>query len=204
MYIPDIYKNENQEAITAFLKENSFGILINQTNGKLWATHIPLELSVNKEGKTILEGHISKENIQWKGFMENDQILAIFSGPHSYISPSWYDHENVPTWNYIAVHVYGKIKIIEGAAVIESLKKLVDKYEQNSKNPVRIEDLSEQTMMQSRGIIAFEIEIEEIQAQQKMSQNRDNKNYQNIISELEKTNENHSIAVANEMKKCPR
>jgi transcriptional regulator len=204
MFIPDIYKNENQEAIIAFLKENSFGILINQTNGKLWATHIPLELGTNKEGKTILEGHISKENPQWKGFAENDQILAIFSGPHSYISPSWYDHENVPTWNYIAVHVYGKIKIIEGDAVIESLKKLVDKYEQNSENPVRIEDLSEKTMMQSRGIVAFEIEIEEIQAQQKMSQNRDDKNYQNIISELEKTNTNQSIAVANEMKKCPR
>lgn len=204
MYIPDIYKNENQESITAFLRENSFGILINQTNGKLWATHIPLELGINKEGKTILEGHISKENPQWKGFAENDQILAVFSGPHSYISPSWYDHENVPTWNYIAVHVYGKIKIIEGDAVIESLKKLVDKYEQNSQNPVRIEDLSEKTMMQSRGIVAFEIEIEEIQAQQKMSQNRDDKNYQNIISELEKTNKNQSIAVANEMKKCPR
>lgn len=204
MYIPNLYKNENQEAITAFLKENSFGILINQTNGKLWATHIPLELSINSEGKTILEGHISKENPQWQGFAENDQILAIFSGPHSYISPSWYDHENVPTWNYIAVHVYGKIKIIEGDAVIESLKRLVDKYEQNSENPVRIEDLSEKTMMQSRGIVAFQIEIEEIQAQQKMSQNRDDKNYQNIISELEKTNKNQSIAVANEMKKCPR
>jgi transcriptional regulator len=204
MFIPDIYKNENQEAITAFLKENSFGILINQTNGKLWATHIPLELGTNKEGKTILEGHISKENPQWKGFAENDQILAIFSGPHSYISPSWYDHENVPTWNYIAVHVYGKIKIIEGDAVIQSLKRLVDKHEQNSENPVRIEDLSKKTMMQSRGIVAFEIEIEEIQAQQKMSQNRDDKNYQNIISELEKTNINQSIAVANEMKKCPR
>lgn len=204
MYIPDLYKNENQEAITAFLKENSFGILINQTNGKLWATHIPLELSINSEGKTILEGHISKENPQWQGFVENDQILAVFSGPHSYISPSWYDHENVPTWNYIAVHVYGKIKIIEGDEVIESLKRLVDKYEQNSENPVRIEDLSEKTMMQSRGIVAFQIEIEEIQAQQKMSQNRDDKNYQNIISELEKTNKNQSIAVANEMKKCPR
>jgi transcriptional regulator len=204
MFIPDIYKNENQEAITAFLKENSFGILINQTNGKLWATHIPLELGTNKDDKTILEGHISKENPQWKGFAENDQILAIFSGPHSYISPSWYDHENVPTWNYIAVHVYGKIKIIEGDAVIQSLKRLVDKYEQNSENPVRIEDLSKKTMMQSRGIVAFEIEIEEIQAQQKMSQNRDDKNYQNIISELEKTNINQSIAVANEMKKCPR
>jgi transcriptional regulator len=203
MYTPEIYKNENQEEIKKFLLENSFGILINQTNGKLCATHIPLELDINKEGKDILCGHISKENPQWNGFTDNDQILAVFSGPHSYISSSWYDHENVPTWNYIAVHVYGKIKIIEGEAVIESLKKLVDKYEQNSENPVRVEDLSKKTMMQSRGIVAFEIEITEIQATKKISQNRDEKNHQNIISELEKTNTNQSIAIANEMKKCP-
>ena len=203
MYTPEIYKNENQEEIKKFLQENSFGILINQTNGKLCATHIPLELETTKEGKDILWGHISKENPQWNGFIDNDQILAVFSGPHSYISSSWYDHENVPTWNYIAVHVYGKIKIIEGEAVIESLKKLVDKYEQNSKNPVLVENLSEKTMMQSRGIVAFEIEITEIQATKKLSQNRDEKNHQNIISELEKVNTNQSIAIANEMKKCP-
>jgi len=203
MYTPEIYKNENQEEIKKFLQENSFGILINQTNGKLCATHIPLELETTKEGKDILWGHISKENPQWNGFIDNDQILAVFSGPHSYISSSWYDHENVPTWNYIAVHVYGKIKIIEGEAVIESLKKLVDKYEQNSKNPVLVENLSEKTMMQSRGIVAFEIEITEIQATKKISQNRDEKNHQNIISELEKVNTNQSIAIANEMKKCP-
>ncbi|HRL71179.1 MAG TPA: FMN-binding negative transcriptional regulator [Flavobacterium sp.] len=203
MYTPEIYKNENQEEIKKFLQENSFGILINQTNGKLWATHIPLELDTNENGATILSGHISKENPQWNGFIDNDQVLAVFSGPHSYISSSWYDHENVPTWNYIAVHVYGKIKIIEGEAVIESLKKLVDKYEQKSENPVRIEDLSQKIMLQSRGIVAFEIEITEIQATRKMSQNRDEKNYQNIISELEKANTNQSVAVANEMKKCP-
>ena len=203
MYTPEIYKNENQEEIKKFLQENSFGILINQTNGKLCATHIPLELEITKESKDILWGHISKENPQWNGFIDNDQILAVFSGPHSYISSSWYDHENVPTWNYIAVHVYGKIKIIEGEAVIESLKKLVDKYEQNSKNPVLVENLSEKTMMQSRGIVAFEIEITEIQATKKISQNRDEKNHQNIISELEKVNTNQSIAIANEMKKCP-
>ena len=203
MYTPEIYKNENQEEIKNFLQENSFGILINQTNGKLCATHIPLELETTKEGKDILWGHISKENPQWNGFIDNDQILAVFSGPHSYISSSWYDHENVPTWNYIAVHVYGKIKIIKGEAVIESLKKLVDKYEQNSKNPVLVENLSEKTMMQSRGIVAFEIEITEIQATKKISQNRDEKNHQNIISELEKVNTNQSIAIANEMKKCP-
>lgn len=68
MYTPDIYKNENQEEIKQFLQENSFGILINQTDGKLSATHIPLELDINKDGKEILHGHISKENPQWKGF----------------------------------------------------------------------------------------------------------------------------------------
>ena len=204
MYTPEIYKNENQEEIKKFLQENSFGILINQTNGKLCATHIPLELETNEEGNEILYGHISKENTQWNGFIDNDEILAVFSGPHSYISSSWYDHENVPTWNYIAVHVYGKIKIIEGEAVIESLKKLVNKYEQNSENPVRIEDLSKKTMLQARGIVAFEIEITEIQATKKMSQNRDEKNLKNIISELEKTEDLQAIAVANEMKKCPR
>ena len=204
MYTPDIYKNEDQEEIKKFLQDNSFGILINQTNWKLWATHIPLDLGTNTEGKTILEGHISKENLQWNGFLESNEVLAIFSGPHSYISPSWYDHENVPTWNYIAVHVYGKIKIIEGQAVIDSLKRQVDKYEQKSKNPVRIEDLSKKTMMQARGIVAFEIEIDKIEATRKMSQNRDSKNYQNIISELEKNNSANSFATAKEMKKCPR
>lgn len=204
MYTPEIYKNENSEEIKKFLQENSFGILINQSNGKLCATHIPLELDVNKKGEDILYGHISKENPQWKGFTDNDQVLAVFSGPHSYISSSWYDHENVPTWNYVAVHVYGKIKIIEGEGVVESLKKLVDKYEQNSEKPIRIEDLSQKTMLQSRGIVAFEIKITEIQATRKMSQNRDAKNYQTIITELEKINTDQSIATAKEMKKCPR
>lgn len=202
MYTPDIYKNENQEEIELFLKENSFGILINQTHGKLCATHIPLELDSNKEGKQILHGHLSKENPQWKGFAENDQILAVFSGAHSYISSSWYDHENVPTWNYIAVHVYGKIKILEEEAVIESLKKLTDKYEAQSENPVHVENLSKKTMMQTRGIVAFEIEITEIQATKKMSQNRDDKNYKNIITQLEKTENTQAVAVAKEMAKC--
>ena len=199
MYIPDLYKNEDQEAIRTFLKANAFGILINQTNGRLWATHIPLELEINKEGEDVLMGHISKENLQWTAFESNDEVLTVFTGPHSYISSSWYDHENVPTWNYSAVHVYGKIKIIEGDAVIDSLTKLVDKYEQNSKCPVRVADLSKKTMMQARGIVAFEIKIEEIQAQTKMSQNRDEKNYLNIISELEKTENPQSVAVAKEM-----
>ena len=202
MYTPDIYKNEDPESIREFLKENSFGILINQTNGKLSATHIPIELELNADGKEILQGHISKLNPQAAGFAENDQVLAVFSGPHSYISSSWYDHENVPTWNYIAVHVYGRIKIVDYGTAVEQLKKLVDKYETNSENPVRVEDLSEKTMREARGIFGFEIEIDEIQATKKLSQSRDDHNYKNIILELEKTENPQAIALAKEMSKC--
>ncbi len=202
MYIPEIYKNEDPSDINNFIKTNSFGILINQTKGKIWGTHIPIELENNVMGKPTLQGHISKENPQWESFTDNEEVLAIFSGPHSYISSSWYDHENVPTWNFIAVHVYGKIRILDEAAGLENLKKLVEKYESSSENPVKIENLSKKTMMQTRGIVSFEIEITEIHAQKKLSQNRDDKNHENIITELEKTNTNNSKEIAKEMTKC--
>ncbi|MFN3968694.1 FMN-binding negative transcriptional regulator [Flavobacterium sp.] len=201
MYIPDLYKNENQEDIQNFLHQNGFAILVNQTNGKLWATHTPLILETNAEGKQILVGHISKANPQSESFKNNDEVLAVFSGAHTYISSSWYDHENVPTWNYLAVHVYGKVKVYNHGEAINFLKKLVDKYEAKSEKPIRVENLSEKTMREARGIVAFEIEITSIEAQKKLSQNRDDKNYQNIITELEKTNDNQAIAIANEMKK---
>lgn len=201
MYIPAIYKNENVEEIRSFLKSNSFGILVNQTQGKLWGTHIPLELETNAQGKEVLYGHISKENPQWQSFENNNDVLAIFSGPNSYISSSWYDHENVPTWNYIAVHVYGKTRIIEEAEMLFALKKLVDKYEADSKNPVRIENLSEETMKQTNGLVAFEIEITEIQAVKKLSQNRDDKNHSHIITELEKCPHQNANSIALEMVK---
>ena len=200
MYIPELYKNENQEDIQNFIHQNGFGILVNQTNGKLWATHIPLVLE-EKNGKQILVGHVSRENPQAESFKTNDDVLAIFSGVHTYISSSWYDHENVPTWNYLAIHVYGKVKIHSLEETIEALKRLVDKYEAKSEKPVRVEDLSKKTMLQARGIVSFEIEITAIEAKKKLSQNRDDKNYQNIILKLENSNDYQSIEVAKEMKK---
>lgn len=200
MYIPALYKNDNQDDIQNFIHQNGFGVLVNQTDGKLWATHIPLLLE-EKKGKQILVGHVSRENPQAESFKTNDDVLAIFSGAHTYISSSWYDHENVPTWNYLAVHAYGKLKIHSLDESVEALKRLVDKYEAKSENPLRIEDLSKKTMLQARGIVSFEIEITAIEAKKKLSQNRDDKNYQTIISELEKTNDNQAIAIAKEMKK---
>ena len=201
MYIPEIYKNENREEIQHFIHENGFAILINQTDGRPCATHIPLILDQNADGKDILVGHISKENPQGKSLTANTEVLAVFSGPHSYISSSWYDHENVPTWNYLAVHAYGKITILNAEETVLSLKKLVDKYEKNSEKPVRVEDLSAKTMMQARGIIAFETEITSLEAIKKLSQNRDEKNYQNIIAQLENSADHNAKQIAREMKK---
>jgi transcriptional regulator len=167
----------------------------------LWATHTPLILETNAEGKQVLVGHISKANPQAESFKSNDEVLVLFSGANAYISSSWYDHENVPTWNYLAVHVYGKVRVYNHQQAVDFLKKLVDKYEAKSEKPVRVENLSEKTMREARGIIAFEIEITSIEAQKKLSQNRDDKNYQNIITELEKTNDNQALDIANEMKK---
>lgn len=204
MYIPNIYKNDDPESIRDFLRTYSFGILVNRNYGKLWATHTPMELEVNNEGKEVLYGHISRENPQWQSFASGEQVLAIFNGPNSYISSSWYDHENIPTWNYSAVHVYGKIRIIEGESVMTFLRKLIDKYEADSANPLHLDDLSSETLLESRGIVCYEIEIQEIDAVNKMSQNRDEKNFNSIIDELEKTGKPNAIAVAQEMKKCPR
>lgn len=201
MYIPDLYRNENQEDIQEFIHQNGFAILINTTNGKLWASHIPLVIETLANGNQILEGHLSFENPQAKNFRDNDEVLVVFSGPHSYISSSWYDHENVPTWNYIAVHVYGKIKLLNSEEAVESLKKLVNKYEVHSENPVRVEDLSAKTMLQAKGITAFNIEITSIEAQKKLSQNRDEKNYNTIISKLENSTDLMSNEMAKAMKK---
>ncbi len=204
MYVPEIYKNENQEEIEQFIHENGFAILVNQTLGQYWATHIPLVLEKNADGKQILVGHIAKENPQGKSFINNSDVLAIFSGPNTYISSSWYDHENVPTWNYTAVHVYGKVKILDFEQTIQSLKRLVDKYEKTVENPIRLEDLSVATMREARGVTAFEIIVTNISSVKKISQNRDDKNYVNIISELEKRNDDGAQKIADLMKKCPR
>ena len=204
MYVPDRFKNENLPVVKDFISDNGFGILIHQGHKKLQVTHIPMLLDKNKKGKDVLVGHMSKANPQWKHFKDNDTIMVIFMGPHSYISSSWYQKENVPTWNYIAVHVYGKIKIVEGDVLIDDMRKLVDKYEVNSKNPVSMDKLSPKSMKMVNGVVGFQIEITEIQAAFKLSQNKDETDYNNIIVELKQSDDYNAKAVAEEMKKTRR
>lgn len=199
MYIPHYYKNENVEEIRDFLTNNSFGILINTLDGKPWATHIPLELMTDSEGKDVLEGHIARANPQWKSFNDAQEVLCIFNGPHSYVSSSWYKEEEVPTWNYIAVHIYGKLKILSEEETMLALHRLVDKYERESARPISLNDMSPKTLRQVKGVVGFQIEISEIQAAYKLSQTR-TEDHKKIIEELDSRNDSGSKEIAKHIK----
>ncbi|MBB6325094.1 transcriptional regulator [Algoriphagus iocasae] len=200
MYIHPKNVWEEEAEIVEFIKGNPFATLVSEVNGKPWATHIPLLLSKNKEGKTTITGHVAKANIQWKQLGEKE-ILVIFKGPHAYISSSWYNHENVPTWNYLAVHIYGNIRIIEGEELMDHLKTLVDRFEEGRPNRVSVEGMSKPYLeSQLRGLIGVEITINEVQANAKLSQNRDETNYHSIIQHLESSNFGTDQEVAKEMK----
>jgi transcriptional regulator len=204
MYIPRRYEEKDTEKIHAFIRENSFGILVSVNDGLPVGTHIPLRLEKNAEGQDILMGHISKGNEQKYTLEDDARVLVIFPGPHAYVSPRWYTEINVPTWNYISVHVYGKVKIVGGEALRAALSRLMDTYERDMPQPVRMEEVPEKELQDDlRGIVGFEIIIEELQAAAKLSQNRDEVSYHQVIEQLEQGGEG-AKAVAAEMKKINR
>ena len=204
MYIPRRYEEKDKDTIHAFIRENSFGILVSVKDGLPVGTHIPLHLEKNGEGQDILMGHISRGNEQKYTLTDGSRVLVIFPGPHAYISPRWYTQINVPTWNYLSVHVYGTVKIVEGEVLRAALSRLVDNYEKHMPQPVHIEEIPEKMLQdEMRGIVGFEIVIDDIQAAAKLSQNRDEKSYHQVIGQLEQ-GDTGAKAVAEEMKKINR
>jgi transcriptional regulator len=184
MYIPRYFKVTNADEIWEFVQENSFGTMVTTKQGKPIATHLPLQLV--KEGDTYyITGHVAYGNPQWRTFETCEDVLVMFQGPHAYISSSWYKQENVPTWNYQAVHVYGTASILNEEELKQDLTKLLQKYEKHRKNPVLWDKLSPEVLeKQLKGIIGFKIKVQEIQAANKLSQNRNEDDYQNIVSKL--------------------
>ncbi|MBN7812149.1 FMN-binding negative transcriptional regulator [Algoriphagus sp. H41] len=202
MYIHRLNNWESEPEVIDFIQKNAFATLVSQVEGRPWATHLPFVFGQDKEGNAVLSGHVAKTNIQWKSIQADEEVLAIFQGPHAYISSSWYTHENVPTWNYLAVHVYGKIRLIEGEELLAHLKSLVDIYETGRPNRVRVENMSESYVQsQIRALVGFEIKITEVQASAKLSQNRDDVNYHRIIEKLDESSFPLDREIAEEMRK---
>ena len=184
MYIPKYFKVTNVDEIREFIQMNSFGTLITTKKGKPIATHLPLQLI--KDGDAYyITGHMAYGNPQWRTFETREDVLVMFQGPHAYISSSWYEQENVPTWNYQAVHVYGTASILNDEELKQDLRMLLQKYEEHRENPVLWDRLSPSLLERElKGIVGFKIKVEEIQAANKLSQNRNEEDYHNIVNKL--------------------
>ncbi|MEH7336611.1 FMN-binding negative transcriptional regulator [Neobacillus drentensis] len=201
MYIPKYFKVTDVEEVCDFVQKNSFGTIVTTVKGKPIATHLPLRF-IQKGDDYYLTGHMAYGNPQWRTFETCEDVLVMFQGPHSYISSSWYGHEEVPTWNYQAVHVYGKAIILEKDELIEELTIMLQKYEENRENPVLWDKLSPQLLeSELKGIVGFKIKVGEIQAAYKLSQNRNETDYHNIINKLRNEGNPNSKQMAELMKK---
>lgn len=203
MYIPKHFEEKDLYEIAALIKEFGFATLVSTVEGLPWATHIPLELDIDKEGGWKLHGHVARANSQWRNFENQPQVLAIFMGPHSYVSPSWYDHKNVPTWNYKAVHLSGRVSIIEGEALEAMLRKLMHRYETiHAEAPLAFDELPRDILEKDlRGVVGIEIAIDKIEAVSKLSQNRNDASNKGVIEGLKTLDAYDAKRIAEEMEK---
>lgn len=199
MYIPKHFNIEDEEVIYHFIEKNSFATIFSQHDGEPCATHLPLTLD---KGEGKLYGHFARPNSQWKDAV-NQKVLVVFQGPHCYISPSWYETtEAVPTWNYVAVHVYGQMEIVEDSKqVYDSLVEMVNNYEK-SDSSYQLDDVDSGFIEgMSKGIVAFKINITKIEAKAKLSQNHPIDRQERVINELEKIPDQDHQQIAELMKR---
>ncbi len=201
MYIPKYYQVKDMDEIVKMVEKNSFATVVTTKKGKPIASHLSLQLL--KEGEDyFITGHMAYGNPQWRTFETCESVLVIFQGPHAYISSSWYKHENVPTWNYQAVHMYGQASILGEEELKQDLTMLLEIYEKHRENPVLWDTLSPQLLDgQVKGIVGFKIKVQEVQAAYKLSQNRNEEDYHNIIEELQKEEDPNSMQLAKAMRK---
>lgn len=200
MFIPKHFEVTDMNEVRDFIRSNSFGTIITTDQGRPTATHLPLELN-EIEGEYYITGHFAKANPQWKTLEEQKEVLIIYQGPHAYISSTWYEDENVSTWNYQSVHVYGTPSILDEDALKADLKRLMHKYEGHKENGAVWENTSADTKKQINGIVGFKIKVEEVQAAYKLSQNRNEKDYKNVIDKLYEEKDSDAHKVADAMKK---
>lgn len=200
MYTPPYFNNTDAADILNHIKTYNFGILVSHHGGQTLATHIPFEVEVNPDNSFTLFAHIAKGNTQTAHLQAQTEVLCIFSGPHAYISPSWYTSPNVPTWNYTAVHVYGTPTLLTGEALYTRMQAMVAKYEATQEKPMLMEHLNPDYVAKNlNGITALTITPTRVEATRKLSQNRDKESYQNIINHLAQTPDANAQAIAKEM-----
>jgi transcriptional regulator len=202
VYLPPTFTEARPPVLVAHIERHDFGLLVSRGAAGLTASHIPFLVEYHGEELHLL-GHLARPNPQVEDLGHDEQVLAIFSGPHAYISPSWYAAgPAVPTWNYVDVHAYGTVRLVREADWLRSLLlRLSDRHEAGSSNPWRMRELPEPYLQgMLKGIVGLDIAVTRLEGKYKLSQNRPVVDRPRIIAELERREDADSRAVARLMR----
>ncbi|MCH8237309.1 MAG: FMN-binding negative transcriptional regulator [Proteobacteria bacterium] len=204
MYRPRHYDIDDVQVLHRFMRDQSFALLVTAPEGVPTASHIPLFLDTESDGPDRLLGHVAKANTQWRDFDGKTEAMAMFWGPHAYISPSWYESEKVvPTWNYVTVHAYGKPRVLaEPKDARDVLARLIDAYESDATGNWSMDRL-EKTYAEKmvNGIVAFEMPIGRLEGKFKLNQKNSAADREGAIRGLRQTGDAEAEEVARLMEK---
>jgi transcriptional regulator len=202
MYIPPSFLEQRPHVLHAFIRHHSFATIITTTPDVPLASHVPIILLPDRGQFGALQFHLARQNPQWNLLAQATDVLVIFHGPHAYISPTWYKSAvAVPTWNYLAVHAYGRPRMLDDAQLSEHLRLLVSSYEppggwSTERMPAEVLE------KMKRNIVGFEMEIERLEGKWKLNQNRPREDVQGAIEGLLATGDAESKKVAELMKQA--
>lgn len=203
MYIPSLFNETDQATLHDFMRANSFATVVTAHEGKPFASHLPLFLHNRAGTNGALIGHMARANPQWQDMQSGAEVLVTFNGPHAYVSPAWYEAKAmvVPTWNYMAVHAYGKARIMPQEELEQALHALVNSYESAYEQPWQLEmtELMREKMLGA--IVGFEISLSSIEGKFKLSQNRSPEDRRRVMTQLAGRADNESRSVAEQMRK---
>jgi len=213
MYIPAHFAAPDEEALYAAIERFSFATLVSPSAKGMVASHLPLLLdrripndgtptrSAGAPVPATLLGHTARANSQWRE-AAGQEVLAIFAGPHAYISPQWYEADKVvPTWNYVAVHAYGRLELIDDPTEAEALlRRTVAFYESSRPQPWALNEPREFVERLTSQIVAFRIPIARLEGKWKLNQNHPAERRQKVIAALEQQGDENSREIASLMK----
>jgi transcriptional regulator len=201
MYIPPHFSETDPAIVTRLIQEHGFAVLVSGIGDALTATHLPLSYHPEIGSHGVLRGHVARANEHWRQFAPGGPALAIFSGPHAYVSPRWYQPgTSVPTWNYEAVHVYGTARTYDGEAALRPiLEELTAQYDPLWTVAALPADY---VARMTRAIVGLEIEIDRIEAKRKLNQNRSAADIAGVVAALEASEHDDDRAVAAAMRQA--
>ena len=200
MYLPKYFSTDDKKRVRELIAQNSFTTLLSFPKAeKPFISHLPLIFSPQTNEDNLLLGHMARSNPQWKHFKDNPEALAIINGPHTYITPRWYQSDrDVPTWNYAVAHLHGKIELVEKfSEQVQILMALTEFFESHERQPWAFappEDLLNEEALPA-AIISFRFRIEKIEAKFKLSQNRSIEDRQGVIEGLNERQDQGSRAI---------